>query len=288
MRIPAYWSRATAEDLDRNRRKVAFSCWRSSDHSPKDAHESALAAAKRVLQLMLADKRRERYGYGSVPLREEVIERFADAEGMISAAVTRNASGAMVLNAAGAMFIDLDFPPISAGEGLLSFFARFFNKSANSPDAQRQATIESRLENFIRSHPDWGFRVYRTCAGVRALATHDLFDPTAVSTLDVLCSLGADPLYVRLCKGQQCFRARLTPKPWRCGCRDNTVSWPQETEDQQSRFQQWLTTYKSRHVSYATCRFLGAIGRSAVHPELKTLIEVHDKVTQCNEPLPLA
>jgi len=288
MNIPAYWSRATAEDVDRNGRKATFSCWRSSERSPEDARESALAAAKRVLQTLLAVKPLDRYGYGSVPLREEVIERFTDAEGVMSAAVTRNASGAMVLNTARAMFIDLDFPPVSAGEGLLSFFARFFKKSVSSPDDQLQAAMENRLDDFARSHPDWGFRVYRTCAGMRALATHDLFDPMSDSTIEVMNSLQADPLYVLLCKGQQCFRARLTPKPWRCGWHDNKTTWPWETEDQQSRFQQWLADYKSRHVNYATCRFLGAIGSKRIHPELETLIEVHDKVTRCNEPLPLA
>ncbi len=45
MNIPAYWSRATAEDVDRNGRKATFSCWRSSERSPEDARGSALAAA---------------------------------------------------------------------------------------------------------------------------------------------------------------------------------------------------------------------------------------------------
>ncbi len=64
--------------------------------------------------------------------------------------------------------------------------------------------------------------------------------------------------------------------------------WSLATWHQQSRFQQWLADYKSRHVNYATCRFLGAVGSQRIHPELETLIEVHDKVTRCNEPLPLA
>ena len=34
--------------------------------------------------------------------------------------------------------------------------------------------------------------------------------------------------------------------------------WSLATWHQQSRFQQWLADYKSRHVDYATCRFLGA------------------------------
>ena len=45
MRIPAHWSKATAEDMDRDGKKVFFSCWRSSDHSQEEAHRSALAVA---------------------------------------------------------------------------------------------------------------------------------------------------------------------------------------------------------------------------------------------------
>lgn len=288
MKIPTHWAKATAEDTDRTGQKVAFSCWRSSDHSPEDARESALDAAKRVIQKMLAGKRLDRYGYGSTPMREEVVERFADANGQLSAAVTRNAYGAMVMNTAQAMFIDLDFSPTSPGEELKYFFVRLFNKSAKSPDAQREADIQSRLEQFLGNHCDWAMRIYRTCAGLRALVTHDLFDPTSDATRAVFDTLGADPLYVRLCRAQQCFRARLTPKPWRAGYVVNTVAWPRETEAQQEDFQEWLADYKLLQANYATCRFLGTIGSGAVHPELETIIEVHDKVTRCGEPLTLA
>jgi hypothetical protein len=61
MKIPSHWSKATAEDTDQNGQRVAFSCWRSSDRSPEEAHESALDAAKRVVQKMLAGKSLDRY-----------------------------------------------------------------------------------------------------------------------------------------------------------------------------------------------------------------------------------
>lgn len=288
MKIPAHWSKATAEDTDKNGQKLAFSCWRSSDHSPEDARQSALEAAGRVLQKMLAGKRLDRYGYGNAPMREEVVERFTDVNGQLTAAVTRNAYGAMVLNTAQAMFIDLDFPPTSPGEELKHFFARIFNKSAIAPDARREADVRDRLDRFVGDHRNWAMRVYRTCAGLRALVTHDLFDPVSSATQAVFDTLGTDPLYVRLCKAQQCFRARLTPKPWRAGYVVNTIAWPRETEEQQAGFQEWLADYKAVQARYATCRFLGAIGSGMVHPELETIIEVHDKVTRCGETLTLA
>jgi hypothetical protein len=244
--------------------------------------------AKRVLDKLRAGEPLDRYGYGSAPLREEVIERFHDAQGELAAAVTRNAYGAMVLNAAWLMFIDLDFAPSSLGEELKYFFVRLFNKTVLSPDARREAEMRERLEQFLREHRQWGIRIYRTFAGLRAVVTHDLFDPASETTSAVFRQLGADPLYVRLCTAQQCFRARLTPKPWRCGHVVNSIHWPRETEDQQEHFRQWLLDYKSCQSSYATCRYLGTLGSESIHPEIETLLKVHDTVTRATESLALA
>ena len=65
MKIPRYWSRATAEDINRDGRKISFSCWRSSDASQDEAHESALAAAQRALAYLLRGDRLNRYAYGN-------------------------------------------------------------------------------------------------------------------------------------------------------------------------------------------------------------------------------
>jgi hypothetical protein len=217
-----------------------------------------------------------------------MIERFTDARDELVAAVTRNAYGALVLNTASIMFIDVDFPPIAPTEYLRHFLAKLFGRSSRSPETQCESLAWSRFEQYVGDRPHWGFRVYRTCAGLRALATHDLFDPASDTTLATLESLGTDPLYVRLCRAQQCFRARLTPKPWRCGHYGNNVLWPRETADRQRQFDEWLAGYKSRQSRYATCRLLGTLGNTAIHPEVERIIEIHDTVTRCNEPCELA
>ena len=95
-------------------------------------------------------------------------------------------------------------------------------------------------------------------------------------------------MYVRLCKAQELFRARLTPKPWRCGHASNTVGWPRETDDQQQRFEEWKSAYVERQSNFATCRFLETLGNASIHPEVATMIEIHDRVTRCQESLELA
>jgi hypothetical protein len=288
VRIPAYWSRATAEELDQAGKKTSISCWRWSDQSPDDAQASALDAAKAILRNFLSGGERNRYAYCDRALREEVIQRITDSQGELIAAVTQNAYGSLVLSTARVMFIDLDFPAIQPGEQLRYFFTKWFNRAARSPDSRREAEARSRLEGFLGNNPQWGARVYRTCAGLRVIATHALFEPTADSTQSLFASLGTDPMYVRLCKAQDSFRARLTPKPWRCGHVSNTIRWPRETDDQQRQFEAWKSAYVERQSNYATCRFLEKLGDGPIHPEVESIVDVHDRVTRCHEPLELA
>jgi hypothetical protein len=242
VKIPAHWSRATAEETDRDGKEASFSCWRWSDTSVEDAQASALDAARRILRNFLGGGERNRYAYGDGALREEVLQRITGPRGELVAAVTQNTYGSLVLSTARVMFIDLDFPATRPGEHLRHFVTRWFDKSARDPDAQREDDARSRLKSFLKDNPQWGVRVYRTCAGLRVLVTHALFDPTADSTQPLFESLGTDPLYVRLCRAQGSFRARLTPKPWRCGHASNTIGWPRETDDAQRQFEKWNAT----------------------------------------------
>lgn len=288
MKFPAYWSKATAEDLDRDGKKVSASCWQWSETSKENAHESALVAAKRVLQHLIRGKKLDRYSYGQRPLREEVIQTHSDDEGNLAIAVSRNSYGALVLNTSSVMFIDIDFVPTTFGESLRYFISRLFGGKGPSPEARQEAEAKGKLEEQLSIDPRWGVRLYRTFAGMRVLVTHTTFDPVADVTLSLLNSVGSDPLYVRLCRDQECFRARLTPKPWRSGHAANRVVWPHENDEQKRRFEQWLAEYDKRHSGYATCRFLGTLGDETVHPEVMPVITIHDKLTRCSEALPLA
>jgi hypothetical protein len=291
MNIPLHWAKAEAAEPDGNGRTVAFACWRSSDRSEEDARQSALAAAKRVVQRMIGRQPLDRYPYGNGPMREEVIERYSDGDGRTWAAITRNSYGSLVLNAAEAMFIDIDFPPQKIAANVKGLFAGLFRRAETPPEDTRESDVRARLEQFIDQRfggRTWGLRLYRTCAGMRALATHELFDPAAATTLEAMRAMGADPLYVKLCQAQRCFRARLTPKPYRCGPYANTVRWPREDPRQCRRFEKWLAGYEAARAKYATCRYVGSLGEAAVHPAVEQVIAAHDAATRCHEPLPLA
>jgi len=289
MRIPAYWSKATAQETGENGKTAEFTLWRSSDESPDAAHQSALAAAVESARRFLAGQRIGRYAYGSAPLREEVIQRFTDASGQEFAAVTRNHYGSLVLNSARVMFIDVDFPYVSSGKRLAARVGRFFGRKGPTIDEQREAGAREKFERFAAANAGSSVRLYRTKAGMRGMVTHELFEPAADATIALLNSIGSDPLFVRLCKAQECFRARLTPKHWRCGGRRlrEPPRWPREA-DGAERFSKWLADYNARQASFATCQFLATLGSGSVHPEAEHVRRIHDEATRCDAPLPLA
>ena len=287
MRIPAYWSKATAEDVDWDGKKALFSCWRSSDRSQEDAHESALAAAKKGLRSFFSGNRPGRYAYGDAPLREETVETFTNSRG------TGRRGDAQLLRLPGAERrlghvhrLGLS-PDIARGIHRLLLRKVVQQGGSVSRGSAGSRRDEKAGAGSRRSSPMEHPALPHLC-GDGALATHDLFDPASETTLEMLRSVGSDPLYVRLCKAQKCFRARLTPKPWRCGLAVNPVRWPTENRDQQAQLEKWQSEYTAKQARYATCRFLGTLGNDCVHPEAAKIIEVHDRITRCGEPLELA
>jgi hypothetical protein len=288
MNIPRYWSKAEATETDRKGKQVQFKCWRGSSRSPEEARELAANDARRILSSLLRGEKLQRYAYSDAPLREEILQEFHDGSGKTMAMVTRNLSGAMVLNTDRIMFVDVDFPPPSPGAFFKALFQLLFRSSRPSPQEEQQANALRRVEDFLAARPEFGFRAYRTCAGMRLLATHDLFDPADPATLLLLESLGSDPLYVKLCRTQQSFRARLTPKPYRCGVSENKIRHPREDSRQEEAFQRWKSGYEQSSQRYATCRYQGAMGNEIFHPEVEQIITLHDELTRAHENLELA
>ena len=105
-------------------------------------------------------------------------------------------------------------------------------------------------------------------------------DPKSDLVLGTMQALAADPLYVKLCLAQESFRARLTPKPWRCGVAASEVRWPWPSSEVEARFRQWEGGYMTAAQGFGTCRFVGGYGNSTVHPGIVAVVEVHDRRTK--------
>jgi hypothetical protein len=282
MHFPKYWTTAKDKNL------IA---WGWSDHSLAEANGRAterLARIKSWLSQRTKTPLQQRYGYGDDrPLREEVLREFRAPEGTLRAAITRNRCGCLVLNTADLMFVDVDAPEAKESGWLAGLFGFRKPDPVRDPDAFMN-TLMARVNDWVGRWPNWGWRVYRTAAGARLLATHEPFASDHAMCRTAFEVFEADPLYRKLCATQKCFRARLTPKPWRCDADKLQIRWPRGDEKWEARFRKWEAQYNKAAARYATCKLVGQFGAAELHPQLRELIELHDTLTQVDQPLPLA
>lgn len=277
MQVYRYWARAYVDDDGRpsdTHRAITGVGW--SDLSEQDAADHALARAQRIHERLRRGEVPEYEDYyADRPLREPVVDDVVQ-DGHATAVITRNVYGAYVLNTADLMFIDIDTP----ASGLLSgALGRLFGKRAEPDDTPQ------RVADVVRRHPGMGLRLYRTPAGYRGVVTHRPYDPAAPETTDLLHALDADRLYVRLCRAQSCFRARLTPKPWRIGMPNPPRGYPWPNDAARRLFDDWSAQYEKRILEFAACEFVEALGHRAVHPSLALVLKMHDELACTGGPL---
>ena len=283
MRFPRYWSKVEHDNI---------SVWGWSDHSQSDAKSRGEERAEKLAQLLAQGPLpKSSYGYADKPLREEIIRQLPEHSSTPSALVTRNNFGALVLNSAEVMFIDVDAPEVVSSKCAVSWISKLFGgskKEDSSPSLKDEPAALQKAREWAESNPRWGFRAYRTFAGWRFIVTHDLFDPKNVLSEKVFDALEADPLYRRLCKSQESFRARLTPKPWRCLMSGPPSSWPWADKKAEEAFRAWEQRYAKCCEEYSTCHFVTSIGDERVHRDISEIVKIHDHMTRCAEKLPLA
>ena len=216
------------------------------------------------------------YEYGTGVIREEWLELLAGTEDAPEAVVTRNRYGAPVLNARSLAIIDIDLPE-PAERGLA-----FWKKPADPAEVAL-----SKLRDWQRRNPRVALRVYRTPNGFRVLRTDAEVPAESAEAQQLLSELGNDKLYAALCKRQQCFRARLGPKPWRAQMPTPPGVFPREGEAQ-SRFEAWLAEYEVASATHAACRFQERLGEDNIAGTLRRLVSVHDEMSGALSERPLA
>lgn len=282
LHIPKFWASATGSARNPRGEDVPLRCFGHADSGVAEARSRAMEVLARVAERVRAGAPwPERYGYGDRPIREEILREIRSPVGALDGYVTRNGYGAVVLNSAAVLFADIDDVRI----GFLARLRRFFgSRSATAdPDA-----LPASVTAFAAAHPTWSLRLYRTFAGWRVLAVHDVFDPESESTIDALREMGSDPQYVQLTHIQKCFRARLTPKPWRCGVERPQRVFPREDPLLEQDFQRWCAFYDEASAGYATCRFVTELGPRRRCADADRIVAIHDHATRADSSLPLA
>ncbi len=320
MIVPDHWAEARKQHRAAAR-QITVRRFGWSTLSAEDARAMAERRAEEALARLVAGetlhRREPRVPYNGadgVPIREEVLARHGDE------VITRNAYGARCLNSPNALFADVDFEPssrikpilgtlallvlvsvvagVSQGSWLLGLglviasallsapIARTLQKLGVAAQGGADALARRRLTNFIATHPDWNVRVYRTPGGLRLLATHRPYDPKEPEVSEFFRSVAVDPVYARMCLNQNCFRARLTAKPWRIGLashmRPRPGVWPVAPERLSLRTS-WVSEYESRALPFASCRFVESLGSGVVHLRIQPVIELHDRESRSND-----
>src|SRR5882762_209260 len=166
MNFPQFWARGSSG---------GFLCWRWSSQSLAEAQAFANQAAQQLVDRFGAGDYPPKHGgyYPDRPFREQILQEVKGHAGEIAGVVTRNSYGCLVLNTARVMFVDIDLPEPKRSSGL---FKRLFGKPDLAPPVNHQNGAVAKIENWTRNHPEWGWRIYRTRAGLRLLATHGLVE----------------------------------------------------------------------------------------------------------------
>lgn len=282
MIVPQFWAEAkTTTRHDGRQLTIKRFGW--SDKSEADAGSNARRRVDEAIQRIQSGESVRRMdhkvpynGAEGLPIREEVIARHDDI------VISRNSYGALCLNTPDVLFADVDVQ----APGFFASLRRLFGRSAADPFATAMDVIKTWSEH----HPNWHLRVYRTPMGYRVVVMHATFDPRGDEALEFLQQIRSDPIYVRMCQNQNCFRARVSPKPWRIGIehiRPRPGVWPIKPEKMPGRIA-WVKDYEAAARDFASCRFEVDLGNQSVNRKCERVRKLHDDYCRSNSSLPLA
>lgn len=325
MIVPKYWAEGRLQQRH-DRRQITVRRWGWSNVSPDDAQRHADQRTRDALEQIVAGaklpRREPKQAYNGaegIPIREEIV---AERDGVV---ITRNAYGALCLNTSNVLFADIDYATGEPCLVSLAIFGGLFLIGIATAVQQRSipmgvaavfiaAIIASplarlivamahrwgyrpadvalrRIDRFLKSHSDWHVRLYETPAGLRVLVMHRTFNPTEPLVDEFFRALHTDRLYARMCRNQRCFRARVSPKPWRIEMseprRFRIGVWPLDPDRRRMQLQ-WIERYEQAARAYAACRFLESRGRATVTGETTKVQHWHDELSQSLTSLPLA
>ena len=280
MEIPRYWKMVSGTFPDNQGTPTQLVVWGGGEDDAAAEQDGRTRIERQAARLKTGQPLDRFYEYSVRAVREQIIQSFDAVDGNPAApvaVVTRNGYGALVLNTSNMLFLDIDF------EVKLSSLVRgLFSKQ--TPEQLRL----DQLKRVLESHRDGQFRIYRTAAGLRVIGLGRTYDPAGREAEDLMKATGTDRSFVRLCKVQKCFRARLTPKPWRCGVPRPWIRYPYRTSEEAEAMRSWVEDYEKQASHYATCQFIGAVGNPMPVGDEQILLDLHDQITRAESGLSLA
>lgn len=327
MIVPQFWAEARLQQRTR-KKQVTVRRFGWSDTSAEEAQAHAESRAQEALQQAMAGSRLLRRepkvaynGAHGVPIREEILSRHGDV------VITRNGYGAHCLNTPNVLFADIDLAPegnfsgrhflwgvaviVAAGillgasihsarAGVVFILVGMLfsiplslrlNRFIQTMQGGAMAVVRRNIHQFLLRNPGWKLRLYQTPAGLRVMAVHATFTPDDPQVSAFFRAVGTDKVYHRMCSNQQCFRARLTAKPWRIGIEGHMKprpgTWPVAAEKMPMR-QAWVEAYEAKASGFAACRFMETLGNGITHPDVQAVQQLHDELSGALSQKPLA
>lgn len=325
MIVPQFWAEGRRRIRVRGRQfTIRRFGWSDVGQSEAQAHaearvQEAIEQVRRGIALSRRDHKVSYNGAEGIPIREEIVERFGET------VITRNSYGARCLNTPRIMFLDIDrdrskptgcyvgflfliaivvgLYGLSKGDHqliaasalgflVLLVFTRLVRKlRSRAEDNGSEPRMLATIQRFLESRPDWKIRVYRTPNGLRLLVMHRTFDPRSPEAEEAYRELDVDPIYAMMCRNQNCFRARVSPKPWRIGIREHLRPrpgvWPINPDRLPER-REWVANYEAIASNFASCQLITEMGFGTTHPEAETVRLLHDRLCRALDDRPMA
>src|SRR5690349_22946989 len=257
MKIYKYWATEKQKILI-EAAEQQMTTYGGSNTSLEEARVRAREKAEKVKRKIKGEK--HLFDEYESEIREEILQ-VIDGH----AAITRNRYGAQILNAERLLILDIDKPKGSFGD--------LFRKKEPGQDKLKIFDMIRKLASSSK-YKGFGFRMYETFQGARVIVLGRDFDPRDRESNQIMSEFNCDRLYMTLCQKQGCFRARLTPKPYRMNVRRYKVQFPREGDD--TELQEWLTEYERTSRNFNTCRFIEHMG--AKH-SIIDVVQLHDEIT---------
>ncbi len=140
----------------------------------------------------------------------------------------------------------------------------------------KKERIVAKFEARIKKLPQLGndFRIYETAKGIRVIGK-TYIHPNSEGYMSLMRKLFVDWIYIQLSEKQNCYRARLTPKPYRMKFRTIKVKDPLVCET--NEYSDWEEAYTDKSRSYTVVKLIKTIGRDFSQ---ERVIKYHDEM--CN------
>lgn len=264
MKTKKYWINTTRKITVENETKdvpILAGSNISKDDAENIANEIAAAIQARI------DKKDRKKEYE--PIIKEWISDKIDEDNII----TVNRYGAKVLNTTEYTILDLDDYPFE-----------FWDIFGATRGYDKKSLILQRFKKRITKNKSLGddMRIYETTKGLRVICKKYISPQTPIF-MKLMSKFRVDSIYAYLCIKQDCYRARLTPKPYRIKQNPIRIKSPLDCETE--LYEKWEIEYARKSKSYSVVKLIETIGSDFSYDKT---ISYHDRTCLSSFSNPLA